>query len=65
MVRSVKRDRGSDYYRVYRVARVNRCSDPYIRIHLIRIWIQHFGLNTDPDPIWIRIQSGSRVLNFL
>ncbi len=27
-----------------------------IRIHLIRIRIQHFRLNTDldPDPIWIR-----------
>jgi hypothetical protein len=25
-----------------------------IRIHLIRIWIQHFRLNTDPDPIWIQ-----------
>ncbi len=38
-----------------------------IRIHLIRIRIQHFRLNTDPDPI--RIQSVFRVLtkmlNFL
>ncbi len=31
-----------------------------IRIHLIRIRIQHFRLNTDPD--LIRIQFGSRVL---
>jgi hypothetical protein len=22
-----------------------------IRIHLIRIWIQHFRLNTDSDPV--------------
>jgi hypothetical protein len=21
-----------------------------IRIHLLRVWIQHFRLNTDPDP---------------
>jgi hypothetical protein len=27
-----------------------------IRIHFIRIWIQHFRLNTDPDPDPIRIQ---------
>ncbi len=27
-----------------------------IRIHFIRIRIQHFGLNTDPDPKRIRIQ---------
>jgi hypothetical protein len=27
-----------------------------IRIHLIRIRIQHFRLNTDPDPDLIRIQ---------
>ena len=27
-----------------------------IRIHFIRIRIQHFRLNTDPDPIRIRIQ---------
>ncbi len=35
-----------------------------IRIHLIRIRIQHFRPNADPDPdpIRIRIQSGSRVL---
>ncbi len=26
----------------------------WIRIHLIRIWIQHIRLNTDPDPIRIR-----------
>jgi hypothetical protein len=34
----------------------------WIRIHVIRI--QHFRLNTDPDPnpIRIRIQSGSRAL---
>jgi hypothetical protein len=25
-----------------------------IRIHFIRIWIQHFRLNTDPDPIQIQ-----------
>ena len=25
-----------------------------IRIHFIRIRIQHFRLNTDPDPIWIQ-----------
>jgi hypothetical protein len=39
-------------------------SDPglRIRIHFIRNRIQHFRLNTDPnpDPIRIRIQSGSR-----
>jgi hypothetical protein len=46
---------------------VNRHGDPChfshflpglrIRIHLIRIWIQHFRLNgTDPDPAPIRIQ---------
>ncbi len=34
---------------------VNICSNPFspglrIRIHLIRIRIQHFSLNTDPDP---------------
>jgi hypothetical protein len=28
-----------------------------IRIHLIRIWIQHFMLNTDPDPDPIRMQN--------
>jgi hypothetical protein len=35
-----------------------------IRIHFIRIRIQHFRLIIDPypDPIWIRIQSGSRAL---
>jgi ribosome recycling factor len=35
-----------------------------IRIHFIRIRIQRFRLNTDPnlDPIRIRIQSGSRAL---
>ncbi len=27
-----------------------------IRIHLIQIRIQYFRLNTDPDPIRIRIQ---------
>jgi len=27
-----------------------------IRIHFIRIRIQHFRLNTDPDPDWVRIQ---------
>ncbi len=33
-----------------------------IRIHFIRIRIQHFRLNTDPDPYWIRIQSRFRAL---
>jgi hypothetical protein len=32
-----------------------------IRIHLTRIWIQHFRLITDPDQVQIRIQSGYRV----
>jgi hypothetical protein len=51
---------------------VNKISDLpsglRIRIHFIRIRIQHFRLNTDPDldPIWIRtrirIQSGYRAL---
>ncbi len=33
-----------------------------IHIHFIRIRFQHFKPNTDPDPIRIRIQSGSRAL---
>jgi hypothetical protein len=32
------------------------------RIHFIRIRILHLRLNTDPEPIRIRIQSGSRAL---
>jgi hypothetical protein len=36
-----------------------------IRIHFIQIRIQHFRLNTDPDPIRIRIQGfNDQKLNF-
>jgi hypothetical protein len=46
------------------VAQYNRHWWPglLIRIYFIRIRIQHFRLNTDPDLIRIRIQSGSRAL---
>jgi hypothetical protein len=45
---------GSDHpikFRIYKSSPVFRN-----RIHRIRIWIQHFRLNTDPDPDLIRIQ---------
>ncbi len=32
----------------------------WIRIHFVWIQIKHFRLNTDPDPIRMRIQSRSR-----
>jgi hypothetical protein len=38
------------------------CTGMRIRIQSIRIRIQHFRLNTDPDLLRIRIQSGSRAL---
>ena len=36
--------------------------NPVVRIHIHFIRIQHFRLNTDPDLIRFRIQTGSRVL---
>jgi hypothetical protein len=48
--------RDSAQYENFRKTAMNLKAGLRIRIHFIRIRIQHFRLNTDPDPIRIRIK---------
>ncbi len=48
--------RDSAQYENFRKTAMNLKAGLRIRIHFIRIRIQHFRLNTDPDRIRIRIQ---------